>query len=197
MLGSCGWRSFKLYVPLSTAARHERRRQATLWVLRGAFLVRELQDSFLGIVYRGRTIHRGHLLLGTVSGPPYGTYRCCLSSPCGSPSILTLAISRRWNPLPILRKTRLRVSIWRTMLYWVVTLQRVCVCPRTSPTTFHSYHDAQALYVSGNVTESMDLNSDRTSEGSTLRSLLMFLTAHISGYWAVHHRTYREPGNCG
>ena len=30
--------------------------------------------------------------------------------------------------------------------------------------TFHSHHDAQALYASGNVTESMDFDSDRTSE---------------------------------
>jgi len=180
-----------------TAARHEPRRQTTLWVLRGAFLVRKLENRFLRIVRGGRTNHRSHLLLRTVSAPPYGTYRCHLSSPYDPPSILTLAISRRWNPLPILRRTQLRVSIWRTMLYWVVTLQRMCVCSWTNATTYHSYHDAQALYASGNVAESMDLNSDRASEGSTLRSLLMFLVGHISGYWPVHHRTYRKSGNRG
>ncbi|KAF9650303.1 hypothetical protein BDM02DRAFT_3093343 [Thelephora ganbajun] len=44
---------------------------------------------------------------------------------CFSERILTLAISRRWSPLPILRSTQLRVSMWRTALYWVVTFQRM------------------------------------------------------------------------
>ena len=107
--------------------RHERSRQTTLWIPRRTFLVREPEDRLLRVVCCSRIIHHSHLLLGTVSWP---------TSACDLPlsltlmdfsSILTLAISRHWNPLPILRRTRLSISIWRTVLYWVVTLQRMYV----------------------------------------------------------------------
>lgn len=48
-----------------------------------------------------------------------------IAAVCFSERILTLAILRHWNPLPVLRRTRLRVSIWRTVLYWVVTFERM------------------------------------------------------------------------
>ena len=60
-------------------------------------------------------------------------------------SILTLGLSRRWNPLPIFRRTRLRVSVWRAFLYWVVTLERMCVS--IADRSCVNPHDASRLYM--------------------------------------------------
>ena len=121
------WRSLSCAPPSSgtTAAGHERRTETALWVLRGTLLVREFENRLLWVLHCGCIVHRDHLFLGAVSRSPHKTYQCRLPFPCGTFSVLTLAISRRWNPLPALRRTRLRVSIWRTVLYWVVTLERM------------------------------------------------------------------------
>jgi len=65
----------------TTATRHERRRETTLWVLGGTFPVREPEDRFLRFVYCSRVIRRDPLLLGTVNSPPR----------CNPPASLTLA----------------------------------------------------------------------------------------------------------
>ncbi|KAI0066496.1 hypothetical protein BV25DRAFT_1796898 [Artomyces pyxidatus] len=38
---------------------------------------------------------------------------------------LTFALARQWNPWRVIRRSRLRTALWRTGLYWVVTLLRL------------------------------------------------------------------------
>lgn len=64
---------FALFLPTVAwdgYSRRERRKQTTLWILRGTFLVPELEDRFPQVVYCSRTVHRARLLLGTVNNPP-------------------------------------------------------------------------------------------------------------------------------
>ena len=54
----------------TTLDSHERSRMATLPILRRAVLGFKPQDRFFRVIYWGRIVHRGDLLLGTVSRFP-------------------------------------------------------------------------------------------------------------------------------
>jgi len=44
---------------------------------------------------------------------------------CVSERMLTLALSKHWNPLSFIQRSRLRIALWRSALYWLVTLNRL------------------------------------------------------------------------
>jgi len=44
---------------------------------------------------------------------------------CFAERSLTLALTRHWSPFRSIRRSRLRNALWRTGLYWVVTLLRL------------------------------------------------------------------------
>jgi len=44
---------------------------------------------------------------------------------CVSERMLTLALSKHWNPFPFIQRSRLRIALWRSALYWLVTLNRL------------------------------------------------------------------------
>lgn len=44
---------------------------------------------------------------------------------CLSERALTYAITKQWNPFVWTRRTRLRKALWKTCLYWIVTLDRL------------------------------------------------------------------------
>jgi len=44
---------------------------------------------------------------------------------CLSERALTLALSKQWNPFLFTRRSRFRVAMWRSALYWIVTFIRL------------------------------------------------------------------------
>lgn len=176
--------------------RHGRRREATLWVPWRTFLVRELEDRFLRIVCCGRVVYRGNVLFGTVCSPPLVTYQCYL--PLWLSSILTLAITRHWNPLPTFQGTRLRVSIWRTGLYWVVTFQRMCVSMSDRTHIYLILIMTPRLYMLAAMTLNLwILIVIVRQKGPRFDPPLTFHAGHVPGPRPVHHRIYRNSGVYG
>jgi hypothetical protein len=57
------------------------------------------------------------------------------------PSSLTFALSRHWTPCRAIRRSRVRSALWRSALYALATLLRLCAshkrsapCPPANPT---------------------------------------------------------------
>lgn len=46
---------------------------------------------------------------------------------CRVHSTLTYAISKNWTPFSCTRRSRFRRAVWKSVLYWVVTFDRLCV----------------------------------------------------------------------
>lgn len=51
-------------------------------------------------------------------------HKCLTMDRC---RLVTLALMRHWAPFRYVRRSRLRTALWRTVLYWIVTLLRLCV----------------------------------------------------------------------
>lgn len=61
-----------------------------------------------------------------VSGPLHDGLSSAKLRHC-PPSALTYTINKHWAPFAWTRRSRLGRALWKSMLYWVVTFDRLCV----------------------------------------------------------------------
>jgi len=80
-------------------------------------------EDFLHFSFLGEHVLLKSLPLNSFSNFIWGTLLTLLL--CFLERALTFALAKHWSPFPSTRRSRLRDAIWRTAVYWLVTVFRL------------------------------------------------------------------------
>lgn len=72
-------------------------------------------------------LHHFRLRFGEVRGPAQLPRDHSDPDPRPPSRVLTYVISKKWHPWSSRRPSRVGLAMWRTLLYWLVTFDRLCV----------------------------------------------------------------------